>query len=182
MVPQLTPDLLSRIWAVRHNRAQRWCEPLNRAMSWSGALDSADRAAAFLAQVGHESGSGQYVCELWGPTDAQRRYEARSDLGNVVPGDGYKFRGRGLIQITGRANYRECGEALGLPLEDQPELLEEPDNAAMSAAWYWETRGCNELADEGDFRALTRRINGGLNGYEDRVARMQRALEAFDGA
>ena len=179
---ELTERLLAAATGMPTHRVQRWCEPLAKAMAWCGALDSSDRAAAFLAQVGHESGGGQYVRELWGPTDAQRRYEGRSDLGNVVPGDGYKFRGRGLIQITGRANYRECGEALGLPLEDQPELLEEPDNAAMSAAWYWETRGCNELADEGDYRRLTLRINGGYNGYEDRVSRMQRALEAFDCA
>lgn len=179
---EITPSLLVAATGMPSHRAIRWCEPLKKAMGWCGALDNSDRAAAFLAQIGHESGGFVYVRELWGPTDAQRRYEGRSDLGNVVPGDGYKFRGRGLIQITGRANYRECGEALNLPLEDQPELLEEPDNAAMSAAWYWETRGCNELADEGDYRRLTLRINGGYNGYDDRVARMHKALEAFDGA
>ena len=95
------------------------------------------RVAAFIAQIGHESGQLKYMREIWGPTAAQARYEGRADLGNTHPGDGFKFRGRGLIQITGRANYKTCGEALGLDLIKQPELLEKPQHACMSAAWFW---------------------------------------------
>ena len=92
------------------------------------------RVAAFIAQIGHESGQLRYVKEVWGPTVAQARYEGRADLGNTTPGDGFRFRGRGLIQITGRANYAACGEALGLDLIALPELLEKPQHACMSAA------------------------------------------------
>ena len=84
------------------------------------------RVAAFIAQIGHESGQLKYVKEIWGPTAAQARYEGRADLGNTVAGDGSKYRGRGLIQITGRANYKACGEALSLDLTNYPELLEKP--------------------------------------------------------
>lgn len=134
-----------------------------------------ERVAAFIAQVGHESGQLRYVRELWGPTPAQSRYEGRTDLGNTLPGDGFRFRGRGLIQVTGRANYAECGEALGLDLISQPELLELPEWAAKSAAWFWSTRGLNNLADAGAFDKITRRINGGLNGMADRLALWEKA-------
>ena len=87
------------------------------------------RVAAFIAQIGHESGQLKYVKEIWGPTAARAKYEGRNDLGNTVAGDGSKYRGRGLIQITGRANYMACGEALSLDLIKQPELLEKPQHA-----------------------------------------------------
>jgi putative chitinase len=128
-----------------------------------------NRVAAFIAQIGHESGQLRYVREIWGPTPAQAKYEGRKDLGNTVSGDGFKYRGRGLIQITGRANYAACGEALGLDLITQPELLEQPKNACMSAAWFWATKGLNTLADTDKFQTITRRINGGLNGQADRL-------------
>ena len=86
-----------------------------------------------------------------------------------MAGDGFKYRGRGLIQVTGRANYAACGEALGVDLVNQPELLEQPQYACMSAAWYWAIKGLNTLADTGDFERITRRINGGLNGQADRL-------------
>jgi putative chitinase len=143
------------------------------------AIDSLKRQAAFLAQVGHESGRLIYVRELWGPTPAQEGYEGRADLGNTEPGDGFKFRGRGLIQVTGRANYATCGAALCLPLTDSPELLESPSNAAQSAAWFWNSRGLNAFADVMDFETITRRVNGGLNGWDDRVALWKMALAAF---
>ncbi|MGX9570798.1 glycoside hydrolase family 19 protein [Pseudomonas sp. CFBP 5748] len=137
------------------------------------------RTAAFMAQIGHESGQLRYVRELWGPTPAQTRYEGRDDLGNTMPGDGFKYRGRGLIQITGRTNYAECGESLGLDLINQPELLEQPQWAAMSAAWFWSSRGLNTLADVGAFDKITRRINGGQNGAADRRALYVRALQVL---
>ena len=137
------------------------------------------RVAAFIAQIGHESGLLKYVKEIWGPTAAQAKYEGRKDLGNTVAGDGPKYRGRGLIQITGRANYMACGEGLGLDLIKQPELLEKPQHACMSAAWFWATRGLNALADAGQFERITRRINGGQNGAADRHALYARALKVL---
>ena len=138
-----------------------------------------NRVAAFIAQIGHESGQLKYVKEIWGPTAAQAKYEGRKDLGNTVAGDGSKYRGRGLIQITGRANYMACGEGLGLDLIKQPELLEKPQHACMSAAWFWTTKGLNTLADAGQFDKITRRINGGQNGAADRQALYARALKVL---
>ncbi len=151
---------------------------LNTAMNRYQIVGS-KRGAAFIAQIGHESGQLKYVKEIWGPTVAQSRYEGRADLGNTEPGDGSKYRGRGLIQITGRANYKACGDALGLDLINQPELLEKPQHACMSAAWFWATKGLSTLADEGKFETITRRINGGLNGLADRQMLYTRALKVL---
>ena len=137
------------------------------------------RMTAFIAQIGHESGQLQYVREIWGPTATQLRYEGRADLGNSVAGDGSKYRGRGLIQITGRANYAACGEALGIDLINHPELLEQPQYACLSAAWFWATKGLNTLADAGEFNTITRRINGGLNGLADRLKLWAKAREVL---
>lgn len=141
-----------------------------------------DRIAAFIAQVGHESGQLRYVRELGG--EYLSKYDTgklAERLGNTpeADGDGQFYRGRGLIQVTGRANYAECGEALGLDLIKHPELLEQPEHAAMSAAWYWGSRGLNSLADKGDFLAITKRINGGTNGLADRQELYKRALEVL---
>ena len=178
----VTPDTLLQIMPRAGDKARIFCGPLNRAMQEFG-IDSPKRQAAFLAQVDHESGQLRYVKELWGPTAAQERYEPpgakAADLGNTMPGDGFRFRGRGLIQVTGRANYGDCGRALGLDLISRPELLELPEHAARSAAWFWQAHGCNELADEGDFIKLTRRINGGTNGLQDRIALHEKAQTAI---
>ena len=151
---------------------------LNTAMNRYQII-GAKRVAAFIAQIGHESGQLKYVKEIWGPTAAQARYEGRADLGNTHPGDASKFRGRGLIQITGRANYITCGEALALDLVNHPELLEKPQHACMSAAWFWASRGLNTMADAGQFDTITRRINGGQNGAADRQALDARALKVL---
>jgi putative chitinase len=143
------------------------------------AIDTSARIAAFIAQIGHESGQLVHVREIWGPTAQQAGYEGRADLGNTVKGDGSRYRGRGLIQITGRANYTACGEALGLDLINHPDFLELPQHAAMSAAWFWSTRGLNALADRGEFVKITRRINGGLTGQDDRQALYERALKVL---
>ncbi|WP_212590530.1 glycoside hydrolase family 19 protein [Williamwhitmania taraxaci] len=126
------------------------------------------RIRHFIAQLAHESGSFQYVREI----ASGNAYEGRKDLGNVNAGDGVKFKGRGLIQITGRANYEKCSLALfgDRRLLDNPELLELPDNAVKSAAWFWQSHGLNALADKDDIRAITKRINGGYNGLVDRMA------------
>lgn len=159
---------------LNQDKAQQWYPDVRAACLEFGIVGCA-RTAAFLAQVGHESGSFRYVREIWGPTSAQTRYEGRSDLGNVKPGDGSRFRGRGLIQITGRYNYEQASKALRVDFVNAPEWLETPAMAARSAAWWWASHGCNELADAGDFTALTRRINGGLNGLDDRRSRWDRA-------
>ena len=151
---------------------------LNTAMNRYQIVGS-KRVAAFIAQIGHESGQLKYVKEIWGPTTAQARYEGRADLGNTVNGDGFKYRGRGLIQITGRANYMTCSEALALDLLKQPELLEKPQHACMSAAWFWATKGLSTLADAGQFDKITQRINGGQNGAADRQALHARALKVL---
>lgn len=164
----MTPRDLSEATGARIDRATTFLPFLDDAMH-EFSIDTPERQAAFLAQVAHESGSLHFLVELWGPTATQTRYETRYDLGNVAPGDGYKYRGRGLIQITGRDNYKKAGDALGVNLIDQPELLGEPALACRSAAWFWKTHGCNELADAGDFEHITKRINGGLNGYAERL-------------
>ena len=142
-------------------------------------INTPERQAAFLAQVGHESGGLHWLVELWGQTVTQSHYEGRADLGNTEPGDGFKYRGRGLIQLTGRANYRKAGEALATDLEGNPELAAEPEMATRTAMWFWKEHGLNELADAGDFMRITRRINGGTNGYDQRVALWEQAKEAL---
>jgi putative chitinase len=144
------------------------------------AIDTPARAAMFLAQIAHESGGFRYVREIWGPTPAQQRYEGRSDLGNTEPGDGKRFMGRGYLQITGRSNYAQVGTALGMDLLAEPDKLELPRLAAVSAAWWWASRKLNVLADRDDdeaFELVTRRINGGTNGLEDRRRRWAIARE-----
>ncbi|HGP4162307.1 TPA: glycoside hydrolase family 19 protein [Pseudomonas aeruginosa] len=106
---------------------------------------------------------------------ANNTYASRNGDGDEASGDGWRYRGRGLLQITGRANYRAAAGGLDQPLEVEPELLEQPEWAALSAAWWWSTHGLNELADRGEFAAITRRINGGLNGHAERQALWERA-------
>lgn len=170
----ITEQQLLRIFPNAGRNAGVFVPVLNTAMSRYGIVGTA-RAAAFIAQVGHESGQLRYVREIWGPTAQQAGYEGRADLGNTVKGDGSKYRGRGLIQITGRANYAACSEALGLDLISNPELLELPQHAAMSAAWFWKQKGLNDLADRNQFLTITRRINGGLNGIDERLELWKKA-------
>jgi putative chitinase len=170
----ITLDELKKIMPYAGRRAEFYIDHLNSAMDEFG-IDTPQRQAAFLAQIAHESGSLNYVKELASGKD----YEGSKDLGNVESGDGVRFKGRGLIQITGRDNYRACGQVLDLPLIDNPELLETPENACRSAGWYWQSRGLNELADKGDFLLITKRVNGGTNGYKDRLAYYERAQEVL---
>lgn len=158
-------------------KALVFAEPLTLAMDRFG-INTPERQAAFLAQVAHESGKLTWVCEL----ASGAAYEGRADLGNIVAGDGVRYKGRGLLQTTGRANYRELQAKLvkygytGVPdFEAFPTLLELPLWASASAGLYWATRGLNQFADSGDFTTLTKRINGGLNGLDDRKACWARA-------
>ena len=151
---------------------------LDRAMQGS-AIDTALRIAAFVAQLAHESGEFRWMEEIWGPTPAQRRYEPPSDLarklGNTQAGDGKRFKGRGPIQITGRFNYRKYGELLGVDLVANPALAAAPEFAFATAGLFWKSNGLNELADAQQFVTITRRINGGTNGLEDRQKYYERA-------
>ena len=127
--------------------------------------------AAFLAQCSHESGGFRYLSEIWGPSTAQRGYEGRRDLGNVQKGDGYLYRGRGYIGLTGRANYREAGAKLGLPLEKNPDLVEKPEIAAKTALLFWKTYVQPKVSNWDDVNSITKVINGGYNGLDDRKMR-----------
>lgn len=129
------------------------------------------RQAHFLAQLAHESDRFNALEEY----ASGEAYEWNSDLGNVQSGDGVRFKGRGLIQITGRTNYRDCGSDLGVDLIANPKRLAEPDLACRSAGWYWSTRKLNPDADRDDVRTITRVINGGSNGMSDRVQLLQAA-------
>jgi predicted chitinase len=138
-------------------------------------IDRPAREAAFVAQLAHESGELRFMEEIWGPTPAQRRYEPPSTLatrlGNTEPGDGKRFKGRGPIQITGRANYERFGDLLGLDLVADPPRAAVPEVAFRVAGLFWSKKGLNELADLAtaeSFREITRRINGGFNGLADR--------------
>lgn len=176
--PMVTVAQLHAIMPLAGARADVFAPILADVMLFR-QINTPARAAAFLAQVGHESGQLRYLREIWGPTPAQTRYEGRTDLGNTQPGDGKRFLGRGLIQITGRAHYAACGAALGVDLIAQPELLEKPEYAAGSAAWFWLQNSLNRFADRGDFVGLTRAINGGTNGITDRRALWERAKAAL---
>jgi putative chitinase len=173
----LTPDQLKKIIPYAGQKAGVFLGPLNDAMAEFG-IDTPAREAAFLAQIAHESGSLRYVKEL----ASGAGYEGRADLGNTEPGDGVRYKGRGLIQITGRANYASCSAALfdgPDVLLEHPEMLETVSGACRSAAWFWKTHGLNELADAGNFERITRRINGGLNGQPDRLAFFATAKEVL---
>ncbi|MPS27553.1 MAG: glycoside hydrolase family 19 protein [Alcaligenaceae bacterium] len=182
----LTVQQIARCTGATLIRAAAWLPHLRVAMALCDVSTPA-RQAAFLAQIGHESGGLVYTTEIWGPTAAQRRYEGRRDLGNVQPGDGSRFRGHGLIQVTGRANHAAARDRLRVRLVDvavpdfeaQPELLAQPRWAALSAADFWASRDLNELADAGNFADITRRINGGLNGYGDRLAKWEAGKAAL---
>ena len=139
------------------------------------AIETPARSAAFLAQVAHESDQFRFMEEIRGPTPAQQRYEPPSSLattlGNTEPGDGKRFKGRGPIQITGRANYRRFGDLLEIDLVADPARAAQPDTAFRVSALFWAKNGLNELADQATaeaFRLITRRINGGFNGLADR--------------
>ncbi len=181
-----------------------WCGPLNAAMSRFQIADNPYRVAAFLAQIAHESQELNRVVEnlnysaaalmsTWPKrfltlADAEayarqperianRAYANRLGNGDEPSGDGWRYRGRGLIQMTGRGNYTDVGAALGLPLEAQPELLEQPDNASLSAGWFWKSHLLNPLADhqtndidDADFVTITTKINGGNVGLANRRA------------
>ncbi len=183
LFPQLTPEILKEIMPQAGKRAAIFADPISNGCN-RYQINTPLRLAAFLAQVAHESGSLLYVKELASGEvyDTGRLAVA---LGNTPADDddGRRYKGRGLIQITGTANYKACSIGLfgDYRLLRSPELLEQPENAALSAAWFWDSRNLNALADAGDFRKITKRINGGYNGWEDRLQFYSRAKQALSG-
>lgn len=171
----MTPEQLHVIMWNAGGRVEAFAQLLSDAMSEFG-VTSSRRQAAFIAQVAHESGELRFTKEL-ASGDA---YEGRLDLGNNQAGDGARFKGRGLLQITGRAGYTECGIALKLPLNIAPTLLETPGPASRSAAWFWSRHGLNELADADKFGEITHRINGGYNHLDERIAYWLTARNVVD--
>lgn len=138
-----------------------------------GIMQNPRRLAHLLAQLAHESAGFRYMEEI----ASGAAYEGRKDLGNTQPGDGRRFKGRGPIQITGRANYAYYGKQIGLDLEASPEMAAMPRIGLRLALEYWRRHGLNGLADSDDIAAITRKINGGLNGYADRRARLAKIKE-----
>lgn len=193
---------------------EEWAAALNPAMT-RFEIARTGRMAAFLAQIGHESGqlsrlsenlnySAKRLMQVWpgrfttlekalpyerNPEKlAGHVYAKRLGNGDETSGDGWRYRGRGLIQLTGRGNYRAAAGGIGLPLEEQPDLLVQPEAAALSAAWFWKSHGLNELADDSnddndteDFRTITRRLNGGTVGLKERVVLWERAKGILAG-
>jgi putative chitinase len=200
---QLTVSQLAAATGAGLMRASTWLDPINAAIQRWG-IDTPARVAYFLAQVGVESGglarleenlsySAERLMEAW-PSRfktlaaaqayarnpealANRVYGGR--MGNTQAGDGWRYRGRGLKQLTGRNNYQEYAEASRVDVVKWPELLVKPTYAADSAGWFWNARGCNAWADDGDVRGLTRVINGGETGLRERAALTEKALQAL---
>ncbi|HCE08613.1 MAG TPA: glycoside hydrolase family 19 [Oxalobacteraceae bacterium] len=196
----ITAAQLRLIMPAAGAHADVYAGPLSAAMA-QFSINTISRASMFLAHVGHESASlicveenlnysAEALHSTW-PSHfdlvasaayahkpaliANRAYANRDGNGDEASGDGYKFRGRGPFQITGRANYKACGDAIGHDLISNPDLLTTPEVGALSAAWFWSSHGLNKIADVGDFRCTTQRINGGMNGYSDRLAFLMRA-------
>jgi len=184
---------------------QKWLEPLNEAFQ-KYDISTPVRQAFFVGQCAHESNnftkleeglnySASRLMAVWPsrfPTLdaatpyannpeklANKVYGGRADLGNKEDGDGFKFHGRGCIQLTGRDLYERCGEAIGADLINQPQLLVDPRYAALSAAWFWNKKGLNALADSKDYDTMTKRINGGLLGLDDRKAKIAKAISVL---
>jgi len=199
----MTPSKLAAAANISAELADKWAAPLTAAME-KFAINTPRRQAQFIAQIAHESGgfkqltenlnySAQGLASTWpgrfstgtGPNEVAREIARNPEkianaayglrMGNNAQGDGWRYRGRGLIQLTGKANYQAAASAIGATLVEQPDLVAEPAMAAMTAAWFWSKNGLNALADSGDTRAVTKRINGGTTGLDDRLARYVRA-------
>jgi len=182
---------------------QKWLKPLNDTFE-KYQINTPTRQAAFIGQCSHESSnfkvleenlnySAKGLMATWPsrfPTleeatkyernpekIANKVYGGRADLGNIEDGDGWKFHGRGVIQLTGRSNYTNCGEALGQSFSNEPSTLLEPQWACMSAGWFWNKKGLNAIADNEDWTTITKRINGGTIGLQDRIEKIHKAMD-----
>eukprot|EP01107_Rhizomastix_libera_P002668 TRINITY_DN145_c1_g2_i1.p1 TRINITY_DN145_c1_g2~~TRINITY_DN145_c1_g2_i1.p1 ORF type:complete len:360 (-),score=91.36 TRINITY_DN145_c1_g2_i1:122-1105(-) len=171
----LTSSQLSAICPnLSSSKVSTYLPYLNAAMK-EASINTKLRIAHFMAQVAHESGGLYY----WEEIASGAAYEGRTDLGNTQTGDGVKYKGRGPIQITGRANYKACGTALGLDLINNPTLLAQYQYGFRSAGWYWTNRNINAKADADDITACTKAVNGGTNGLSSRKTYLARAKSAL---
>lgn len=166
----MTPELLRTAMPFSGPRAFVFADPLTAAMDrWQ--INTPARQAAFLANIAAETASLSMLKEKRDGSEYEPPSEKARELGNTEPGDGALYVGRGLLQITGRANYALCGQKLGLTLLLNPALLERPENAAQAAGWFWAYHGCNSLAD-GDpnhFGTICHKVNGGYIGIDERI-------------
>lgn len=204
----LTLETMTRLFPHAPTGAHLAFVQARETLDAAGLTQPGWRMPFFLAQLGHESDGlrrtteslifsrASRIARVWPtrfPTPASARpyvrnpralaekvYGGRADLGNLEPGDGARFIGRGYLQITGRANYRAIGRRIGLDLEAQPERAAEPEVAVKVACAFWSEQGLNALCDAGRFAAVTRRINGGLTGYEDRMDWLEQAIACLD--
>ena len=181
----------------------KWEIPLNQVFV-KYDLDTSKRQAAFIGQCAVESAnftrlqenlnySAQRLTQVWPsrfPNISMAEPYANNPekladfvyagrMGNLQDGDGWKFHGRGLIQLTGRENYANCGSGVGVDLIDNPDLLLTPQYAVLSAGWYWNRKQLNLLADTQEYGVMTRRINGGLTGLDERIAKITKALQVL---
>ena len=190
---QITYEQMSEL-LPQNPFADQWCDALNKILP-DYEINTPERVAAFIAQCAHESGGfkslrenlnyrAESLMRTWPrhfPTMeiaqqyarqperiANRAYANRMGNGNEASGDGWRYAGRGLIQLTGKNNYTAFANSIDMPLDEVPAYLETFDGAVHSACWFWATNNLNQFADTGDIRTMTRRINGGLNGLEDR--------------
>lgn len=199
----MNSEQLAHALHISPAKAEEWVDAINTTFETFG-IETPEQQASFLGQCGHESAGftalvenlnykAESLMKVWPKRFpslemameynrqpekiANHVYAGRMGNGDEGSGDGWAYRGRGLIQLTGRDNYRACGEALGVDLESDPDLVSTPMYAALSAGWFWHKNHLNNIAS--DITALTKKINGGTHGLEDRVARTQRALEVF---
>lgn len=203
---RVTLDLLKQIAPkTKITTLEKYVEPLNQVIEHY-ELNTPQRLAAFLAQIGHESGGFNFVKEnlnysaaslmkvfkKYFPTQelanqyhrqperiANRVYANRMSNGDEASGDGWRFCGRGLIQLTGKHNYTRFAKSLGISLDEAVQYLETTEGAVVSAAWFWDENNLNPIADSGDFVKLTKRINGGTIGLADRKHHYELAIEAL---
>jgi putative chitinase len=182
---------------------QKWLEPLNDTFA-KYDISTPQRQACFIGQCAHESGnfktleenlhySATRLMAVWPSRfpslDVADQYANNPEkiankvyagrMGNVEDSDGFAFRGRGLVQLTGREAYANCGSGMGVDLINNPDMLFDPKYAALSAAWFWNKKGLNALADAQDYETMTKRINGGLIGLDDRKAKIAKALSVL---
>jgi len=195
MMAQITIEKLKSL-----GLEDKWLDGINNCFD-KYSINTPERQSCFLAQVMHESGGFKFLSEnlnysaaalmrTWGSrfpdNDTAEKFEHNPEkiankvysgrMGNIEEGDGWKYRGRGLIQLTGRENYANFGHNVGVDFLSNPDLLTTPEYATLSAGWYWNKRNLNELADKMDVEGITKKINGGVNGLEDRKARTQKVL------
>ena len=200
----ITKSLLVDSKTCSEDMADKWIDALNQVCE-RYEINTALRTAGFLSQCGHESGGFRYTVENFNYSaarllmvfphyfnaDSAKNYEYKPEkianrvyanrMGNEdeASGDGWQYRGRGLIQLTGKDSYAAFSMAADNNSLVEPDLLEQPELAAMSAGWYWSTRKINSLADAQDVLGMTKRINGGTNGLDDRQMRYSRLIEYY---